>query len=243
MSARPRTGLDRAPIWARRGLMIASPLLLVGGTRRRVRSRSHPSHPPGWPTNRERRRSAPIAGAAPACSQPPNHREHRGDGEHAREPPRSGARGLGAVSATRSGRPRRAAPWRDARGRAAVRRRLHALPGRPPARLGAGRDQAHVHAGVRALPAFAARGALAAAERAPDRRRDLPRRQRESCRGLDPSLRSYSQSRIGRKPARSCLRSRSAMASGWSPRWRRDSWCEGCGCSHSRSRSCCRCWR
>ena len=30
MSARPRTRLGRAPVWARRGLMIALPLLLVG---------------------------------------------------------------------------------------------------------------------------------------------------------------------------------------------------------------------
>ena len=30
MTARPRTGLGRAPVWARRGLMIALPLLLVG---------------------------------------------------------------------------------------------------------------------------------------------------------------------------------------------------------------------
>ena len=34
---------------------------------------------------------------------------------------------------------------------------------------------------------------------------------------------SYSQSRIGRTPARSCLRSPSAMAAGWSLGWRRDS--------------------
>ena len=174
---------DRLPSRARRWLMAVLPLALLGAL---VAGFALAPRPAGTHSNRPRsigllppspttadRRSRPTCAAAPDRPEP---RVRAGKRWSARaravaHGPSPAGQGPGQRAAAGAGARQRRGD--DAGGRAPVRGRVHALPGRTAARLGADRVRAHVHARVRALPARPA-GAGDARCRRRTRRRSRP---------------------------------------------------------------------
>ena len=187
MSARPRSALDRVPVWARRGVMIALPLVSVWGAGRRVSPRPHPSHPPRQPN----RASTSIAGP----TLPPARPDPVSTEATASARPGRPRRFLGTGARGGLGDPERPpSPRSPAGAMLAVAARFAAAY--MPYQIGRLPGWARAAAMERTCtPAFAHYLLSRPAEQSPLQsahptcRRDLPRRERQPRRWLEPSLR------------------------------------------------------